>query len=159
MNRALVCTCLFALLVASSPAAADSRSTGSLGLGLVVGDPTGLTAEYYPRSPGFGQAVEVTLGLDTFDHGHTYVHVIWKLYLAQLARGRSVDVPIYTGVGPWLAEGGNDDFSLGARIPFGIALDFKAAPLQVFLELAADFQLVHDFDIDVEGAAGFRYYF
>ena len=159
MIRVSACSCLLVLLAVTAPAAAESRATGSLGIGLVVGDPTGLTVEYYPRSPGFGQAVEVTLGLDTFDDSHTYVHVIWKLYLAQLVRGASVDVPIYVGIGPWLAEGGNDDIYLGARMPFGIALDFKAAPLQVFLELALDAVLVDHFDVGVEGAVGFRYYF
>ena len=37
------------------------------------------------------------MGFDTFDDGHTYVHLIWKLYLAQLVRGGAhvCDVAVY----------------------------------------------------------------
>jgi len=160
MIRVSTCLCLLAILFGAAPVSANSRSGGALGVGLVVGEPTGITAEYYPRSPGFGQAVELTVGLDTFDDGHTYVHLIWKLYLTQLVRTSALDVPIYVGVGPWFAEGrGHDDIDIGGRMPFGIALDFRRAPLQVFLEIALQLEIVDDFHADIDCGLGFRYYF
>ncbi|RMH41687.1 MAG: hypothetical protein D6689_10360 [Deltaproteobacteria bacterium] len=150
-------------LAVPSSARAQRRAGGSLGLGLVVGDPTGVTLEYHRRRPGFGHAIELAVGLDTFDDSDVYVHLIWKFYLAELVRGSAVDVPIYTGVGPWIAEhdhaGHDGDIHVGGRMPFGIALDFRRAPLQVYFELALDLQLVHDVDLGVDGAIGFRWYF
>ena len=147
-------------LCAQTAYAQQHRPRGALGLGLSLGDPTGFTAEYYPRKPGFGQAVELTLGLDTFDDGNIYLHVQWKFYLADLARGSAVDVPIYVGVGPWIAEGGND-LHLGGRAPFGIALEFRRTPLQLFFELALYLVVINDDpgDLDLGGTIGFRYFF
>lgn len=144
----------------SAPAAAQSRAGGTFGVGLVLGDPTGVTAEYNRRTRGFGNAIEAAVGIDTFDDDHLYAHLVWKFYLTEIARGRDIDVPLYAGVGPWLAEaGGDDDLHVGARAPFGIALDFRHAPVQVYFELAFVLRVVDDVDAGIGAALGFRYYF
>lgn len=148
------------ILAPVTQASAQSRAGGSFGLGLVVGDPTGITGEYNRRTRGFGNAIELTLGIDSFDNDHAYGHLIWKFYLTEIVRGRDIDVPLYAGVGPWFAEaGGNDDVHVGARVPFGIAMDFRNAPVQVFFELAFVLRVVHDVDAGIGAALGFRYYF
>ncbi len=155
------CAVVAAVVLCGQTAHAQKqRPRGALGLGLSLGDPTGITAEYYPQQPGFGHAIELTLGLDTFDDGNVYAHLQWKFYLAELARGRSVEVPLYAGIGPWLAEGG-DDIILGARAPFGVAFEFRTAPLQLFFELALYLTVINgdEGDLDLGGAVGFRFFF
>lgn|GEM_PF-6513538 len=123
-----------------------------------------MTFEFANRGRGFGQAFEATVGLDTFDGG-AYVHFLWKFYLADVARTGTLTVPIYTAIGPWVADGdgrdddGEDDIDLGARMPFGIALDFNRVPLQVFFEIALLLEVVDDADLDIDGAVGFRWFF
>ncbi len=155
---------LASVVATTSGAVAEQRAGGSIGVGLSVGDPTGITGEYHRRTPGFGQALELTIGLEDFDdEDDFYAHLIWKFYITELLRHADFDVPIYTGVGPWISEdnGRDDDANLdiGARVPFGIAMEFRRAPIQVFFELALEVQLIDDFGIDIEGAIGFRYFF
>jgi hypothetical protein len=77
--------------------------------------------------------------------------------VAEVARGRTVTVPVYVGVGPFVAE--HRDVDVGARFPFGVAFDFRTAPLELFVELALALRLVHDVDLDLAPALGFRFYF
>jgi hypothetical protein len=157
---AAVAVAVVVVVVTTTAVAAEpQRPRGAFGLGLSVGDPTGITAELYPRSPGVGQAVEVTLGLDAFDDNNVYAHVQWKYYVADLVRGAQVDIPVYLGIGPWIADYG--DIAVGARAPFGAAFEFKRAPIQVFLELALYVAVIADDsgDAGVGAALGFRYFF
>lgn len=155
---------LVSVAAATSPALAEERAGGAIGLGLSIGDPTGITGEYHRRAPGFGHALELTIGIENFGDGDDfYAHLIWKFYITELLRHADFDVPIYTGVGPWIS-GDNDrdndtNLDIGGRVPFGIAMDFRKAPIQVFFEVAVEAQLIDDFGIDIEGAIGFRYYF
>lgn len=147
-------------LVVAAPVAAEPRDH-QLGLGLSVGQPTGITGEYRLSD---AQSLELTLGLDTFDDGDTYIHLMWKIYLAELARSGDLSVPVYVGVGPFLFEHGPefaDDVGLGARAPFGLALEFTKAPLQVYFEIALLVALIDgdEGDLDIDGAIGFRYWF
>lgn len=157
----------FALATVALPtsgARAEQRAGGAIGVGVSLGDPTGVTAEYHRRTPGFGQALELSVGVEAFNRADDfYVHLIWKFYITEVVRHSDFDVPVYTGIGPWISEdnGRDDDDNpdIGARLPLGIAMDFRRAPLQVFFELAAEVQLLDDFGIDLEGAIGFRYFF
>jgi len=140
------------LLVASGTARAEG---GPLGIGLVVGEPTGVTGMYRFSEAA---ALDVSLGIDVFDDDGFYVHGVVDFFFPDLLRGGSVGLRPYIGVGGFLADA-NDDLALGARAPFGLSLDFAAAPFQVYGELALDLLIVPDVDLDLGGAVGFRYFF
>jgi len=135
----------------SAPARAES---GAFGLGLIVGQPTGLTGAYELSDR---TAIDAALGLAIFDDRDFYVHVEFLWYLPTLLRGDGVELSAYLGIGGFLVT--HDDPVIGARAPFGLSLDFSAAPLQLFLEASVLLSVVPDFHGDVRGAAGFRYYF
>lgn len=154
---------LSALLVTvatSSPAAAQERGRGKFGLGVVLGSPTGLSMEFRLAS---SSALHVAVGLEGLnDEGRDddfYVHVVWKFYLAELARTPDFSLPLYVGVGPYLANIGNDNIALGARGPVGIAFAFNSVPIDIFLEVALLLNVVEDVDVGVGAALGFHYFF
>lgn len=135
---------------------------GDIGLGIVLIRPTGLTLEI-EMGP---TAIEIAAGLEDFDdddNDQFYAHLTWKAYLADLTNGRgSVRLPIYLGIGGFGQEAGNDDFILGARAPLGLNIDFRSAPIHLFLEGALELALVDpadDIDLDLTGAVGFRFFF
>ena len=154
---------VFAILC-SLPRPAAARRT-NFGLGIVGGDPTGLTGELV-----FGRrtSMDFTVGLDTFDDDAVYVAADYLIRVVDLAPRGSVGIPLYLGFGAFVVDydrGNNDDLIVvGPRVPFGLQLDFRAVPLVVFAELAVRFYMISnhergDDDSDVDGSIGFRIYF
>jgi hypothetical protein len=78
-----------------------------------------------------------------------------------------VGVPIYLGVGGVIAgprSNFGDNLALGVRVPFGLAIQFRRAPVQLFFELAVRLLFVREgnnnYDrTDLTGGLGFRVYF
>jgi hypothetical protein len=148
----IVITAFAALLWSSAPARAESGN--GFGLGLIVGQPTGITA-------GFGLSdntmIDAALGLDWINDRDLYVHVEFDYYLPTLIKGSSVDLNAYLGIGGFVVN--HKDVGIGARAPFGLSLDFASVPLQIFGEAVLLVPLIPDVDLSVRGAVGFRYWF
>lgn len=169
--RALILTAVAAATLLSALPDAEARRSRSarprsktLGLGLILGAPTGLSGEL---NLGGQTSLDFAVGLDAFNERDLYFHIDYLVYLVNLANGGSVDVPIYLGVGGFAwdhDDAGGDNFHLGARVPFGIALALRRAPVQFFFEVALRVILIegdnHDHRlIGVSGGLGFRVYF
>lgn len=163
------------LLASASPADAKARkrfrTDKEFGIGLMVGAPSGLAAKLYLDAP-----LAIQFGLGSSHYGHHYndrrhyhnhgVHfhadVLWHPVV--LARSRSLQLPLYIGVGGQINNHGYDDRDddhshIGARVPFGLALDFNRVPLDVFFELAFALDFGHDSHSYLTGSLGARYYF
>jgi hypothetical protein len=171
--RGLWAVLALVVVVAAWPARAEARGGGpfskDVGLGLEVGFPTALTLELkLSRQTG----LDIAIGLDDFDNDDSlYLHVDYLVYLVDLAGGGGrIGVPLYLGVGPMLytrdydnRDDRFDDFNFGLRVPFGLALAFRTAPVQIFAELAIGLLLVDEYDNNdntwLGGAVGFRVYF
>jgi len=142
------------LLLAVLWSGSARAEAGSFGLGLIVGQPTGLTGAYELSD---NTAIDAALGLALFDDRDFYLHVEFLYFLPTLVSGGDFDLRAYLGIGGWVVT--HNDPVLGARAPFGLSLDFANAPLQIFLEASVLLALVPDVGGDVRGALGFRYYF
>jgi hypothetical protein len=138
-------------LLWSAPARADK---GEFGLGLIVGQPTGLTAAF-----GLSEntAIDAALGLALFDGRDFYLHVEFLYVLPTLVNESAFDLNAYLGIGGWFVAAG--EAVIGARAPFGLSLDFNNAPIQIFAELSVLLAIAPGTDGAIRGAAGFRYYF
>lgn len=142
------------LLLAVLWSGSARAESGSFGLGLIVGQPTGLTGAYELSD---NTAIDAALGLALFDDRDFYLHVEFLYFLPTLVSGGDFDLRAYLGIGGWVVT--HNDPVLGARAPFGLSLDFASVPLQIFLEASVLLALVPDVGGDVRGALGFRYYF
>src|SRR5512139_2585377 len=116
-------------LATSPPAAAEhkqvrlSESPHGLGLGIILGEPTGLALMGRPKA-GNG-AFDGALAWSVPDH-RFHVHADWLLTLATYRdpEAPTVSIPFYTGIGPrlrvgWGGDPGSDAALLGIRVPFG----------------------------------------
>lgn len=158
------------LLFATSLAHAGATGRSGKGLGLSLGDPTGLNFKAFI---GRGTAIDATLGLGFIGGRHLALNlgVLWQKPLGHLG-GAPVDW--YWGLGGKLGlydndhshDHGNghhhhddDELRLGARAPIGVSVMFRKVPLDLFLEIAAGLWIVEDVDLDLDGAIGFRFWF
>jgi len=168
------------LLAAAGTARAQAQSGRPFGLGLVLGEPTGLTSKLYLSSP---VALQFGLGwMDTFDnYDGLYVNVDVLWHPAVITRQPAFTMPFYIGVGGRLLDHRwcyyydpprycNDyhDTHLGVRVPFGLLMDFNRIPMDLYFELAVVVDLIYfdEYDpiddhrrVDLNGGIGARYYF
>jgi hypothetical protein len=167
----------FVLVLVLAPGRAEARryyggsvdgapGTRTFGIGIMVLQPTALSMEL--KLSG-SSGLDFAVGFNNFDeHDGGYFHFDYLVYLADLSRGGSVAVPFYLGIGLALWDyddrfDNNDNLDGGLRIPFGLAISFRSAPVKFFGELALRFQFIDENDnndnFDLTGAIGFRVYF
>jgi hypothetical protein len=149
----------------TAPGADEGRPTekGTLGLGIIIGEPTGITAKLYLEDD---QAIQGAIGgsfiVDAWQVNAEYVLHPWIL------QDRDTFVlPVYVGPGVRFMrynEGRDSDnahYAVGLRAVVGLLFDFKNVPLDVFVELGG--VLEYDFSdgagIGGNIGAGIRYYF
>ncbi|MEO8703963.1 MAG: hypothetical protein ABI867_28190 [Kofleriaceae bacterium] len=149
--RTLVLT--FLVLVATQGAA-----RADFGIGLFVGEPTGLDLkiDLQPRS-----AIDIVLGVVSINDGGrdvSYGHLTY-LYTLTVARGRTVRIPLRLGIGASLFGVTEDNTQLAARVPFELGLRFRRSPLEIYGEIAFVLRLIDDVDTNIDGGIGLRLYF
>jgi hypothetical protein len=153
-------------LVATAPAPASAQQPiekGVLGAGLIVGEPTGVSAKYYLADD---RAVDLAIGGAIIGRG-VQVHGDFLWHPVILEQKESFALPLYFGVGARILNhdggGGDEDhIRIGLRAPVGILFDFTRIPVDVFAEVAGvlDYRTSGDaLGLDINGGIGARYYF
>ena len=152
-----------------SAAASEVATSKKLGIGGMLGAPTGLSLKYY-ISPK--HALDFGVGLGFWGHAALYVHGDYKFHF-MLTKHSAFDLPLYIGVGVKLTVWFNDHdhhywgdndahggyLGVGVRVPIGIAFNLNKLPLDVFLEIVPGVGLFPGIGAFVDGAVGVRYYF
>jgi hypothetical protein len=134
---------------------------GAFGLGIVLGEPTGVCGKLYIRND---QAIAVAAGA-TFISAGLQLTGDYLFHPAILQDRDSFVMPFYVGPGIRFIDytGTNGYFAVGIRGVIGLAFDFKTAPIDVFVEAAlvleTGFDKAHEGDAAINAGAGVRYYF
>lgn len=163
MARVVLALCV---ILAASPAVAedDGRAEkGTLGAGIIIGEPTGISAKLYVKDD---QAIQAAAGF-AFVGGGIHVHADYVFHPLILQSRDSFVLLAYLGPGLRLIQyrdGRETSYAaLGIRGVGGLLFDFKNNPLDAFVEVAG--VLEYGFDDDegfgpaLNAAAGVRYYF
>jgi len=146
-----------------------SSEKGVFGVGLVVGEPTGVAAKLYVHSDS-DLAIAAAVG-PAFGAGGLHIHadLLWHPWI--LTREPRFVLPAYVGVGIRLLDHHrnpeDDDFHFGPRAVGGVLFDFTDVPIDAFAEVAGVLEYrTGGNDPDHKGAAitlnagiGARYYF
>lgn len=166
----LVFFVLVALPISFAHAAAGRA--GRFGLGLVLGEPTAISAKYWLNSQ---TAIDAGLAYD-FDDSFTifgdYLHHWQGAFSGQPARFVRELTP-YLGIGGLFRNVQEHHYYdrhhryyhehrvnyLVLRIPVGIEWTPSDIPIGVFLELVPGIYIAPDVDAAVMGGIGIRYYF
>jgi len=148
-------------LIATSVFAQDNK----LGLGLIVGEPTGLSVKYWLDDE---HAVDGTAAWSFWDGDGFQLHsdFLWHNFdLLDDPGGLDGKLPVYYGVGARLTfrddEGRHEDTDhtvFGIRAPLGLSYLFDGKPFDVFLEIAPILDLTPDVELNFSIALGMRFY-
>lgn len=155
MRKLLPAALVFGIVLAAraTPARAD------FGLGLFVGDPTGLDVKI---GLGSRSALDIVLGFNTYRDGRSNYGHLTYLVTPLIGHGDAVLVPLRFGIGAAL-YGTSDDLDFAVRAPFEIALRMRRAPLEFYGEIALALTLLDpgedSLQTDVQGGLGLRLYF
>jgi len=169
--RGLLATAVaFAGLVhAAAPASADEYAEkGTVGLGIILGEPTGVSAKLYLGGRS-NTAIDFAAGSAVVGGGlQAHSDFLWHPWI--LTEEEKFVLPAYVGVGLRVLDADRgrtaSDFHVGLRLVVGMVFDFKTIPLDGFVEVAGvgDYVFSDDPDIkgpgvDLNGGAGARYWF
>jgi len=149
-------------LLALTPATALASGGGPFGLGIIIGDPSGLSGKL--KLDGT-HAIDGALAFSAVDDV-LYVHADYLFHAAPLrAQGLSGHrFTPYVGIGGFIGvidEGKKDrdtDSAVGARVPLGIAWE-PPIPIDVFLEVVPLMRIVPETDAGLDVGLGVRYFF
>jgi len=151
----------------------------TFGLGLELGEPTGLNGKYF-----FGPRTALDFGLGWIYQHYYYgdglnVYADILFHPTSLVSAEAFELPFYVGgglrfwnfdycepvPGPDVCYRGS---TFGLRIPFGIAFDFNNVPLDIFLQLVPVIDFVNGdyYDryrdrshVGIDFSLGFRFWF
>jgi hypothetical protein len=145
------------------PATGESRPAdkGTLGIGLIVGEPTGITAKLYLSDD---RAIQGALGASFIGGGYE-LHGEYVLHPWILQDRDSFVLPVYLGPGVrfidyYSGRGSDSHFAIGARGVIGMLFDFKEVPLDVFVEAGGgvEYDFTEHWEPVLNAGAGVRYY-
>ncbi|GAB6088932.1 hypothetical protein JCM12856_05250 [Spirochaeta dissipatitropha] len=147
---------LFAMLFllplsVSAEAAGDHRLAG---IGIVLGEPTGISATIRPgTSVGYDFAAAWSFSGDP----SLYFHATAHFPFAELEIDSPHFLGFYWGVGPVARVANN--FTLGVRFPLGMTYQFVNAPFELFTEIALGMLIFPDTRPQSGAGLGIRYQF
>jgi hypothetical protein len=152
-----------ATAAAAPPPALDGAAQG-LGMGLVAGDPSGLSLSYRP--PSADAYLQGAAGWSVSDETLSFnVDYLYTVAVFDSPDDPALTFPVYVGVGA-RARLGEDRAveavgrasSLGLRVPFGIAFTPQTVALDVFIEVVPTLVLLPETAIRLSGGIGVRVY-
>ncbi len=152
---AIVVTILVGMVVAA-PAAKADHDTGPFGLGIIIGEPTGVSAKLFLSG---SNAIDAAVAWSLSGNNNLQIQADYLYHRYELIKVSKGQLPVFFGIGGRFALRDNADDILGIRIPVGIAYEFANHPFDLFGEIVPIFDITPDTDFDLEGAIGARYYF
>lgn len=140
-----------AAVVFLGAAAAEAQD---FGLGLVLGEPTGVSWKWWQSSRG---ALAGALAW-SLDDDRLHINVDYLVHQFGDIRVREGRMAWYYGIGGRLNLRHNRN-RFGVRVPLGLDYTFERAPIDIFLEIAPTLELVPETDVDFDAVIGARYFF
>jgi len=121
----------------------------SFGLGIILGEPTGLSAKLYT---GSNNAFDFAVAWSFKGSGNLLLQAdyVWHSSLAR-------ELALYYGIGGTITFA--DDPNVGVRVPVGLDYVFTSAPIDIFVELVPVLNLIPSTNFELNGGVGIRFWF
>jgi hypothetical protein len=149
------------MVVTLAVAPAAIAETSTFGLGMIVGEPTGVGAKLHLNS---GNALAFGLAWSLSDENELHVQVDYLYHNFGLFEVEEGELPLYFGIGGRIKINEDKphedrDDNVGVRFPVGVSYIFEGAPFDAFVEIVPILDLHPDTDFDLNGAIGARFWF
>jgi hypothetical protein len=150
-------TFAFALCaLATGGAMAQPGGAGPFGIGIIIGEPTGIDAKYYLSREN---AIEAAAAWSLESDNTFQIQVDYLFHKYDLIKVEQGELPLYFGFGGRLAIRENEDDLIGIRFPVGLDYNFAGAPIDIFGAIVPILELAPSTDFELEGAIGARFFF
>jgi hypothetical protein len=147
---------LLTLAVLLGAAAPGMANDSGFGLGVIIGEPTGLSLKAWTAATTAVQG-GVAWSLSGDNDLHLQADFLRHDFgLITVSKGR---LPLYYGIGGRLKFRENRDDKIGIRVPVGLDYLFTDARFDIFVEIVPILDLAPDTDFDLSAALGGRFYF
>jgi hypothetical protein len=150
VNRIKSLSLLFLLFFVSI---VNAQSSGP-GLGIIVGEPTGISFKYWTGST---TAFDAALAWSFTDESAFHIHGDYLFHNMRLISVPEGMLPFYYGIGARIKTANKT--KLGIRVPLGLTYLFQSAPIDIFLEIVPILDLTPKTDFAINAALGARYFF
>jgi hypothetical protein len=142
------------LAVTSTSVLNAQTSSGDLGLGIIVGEPTGISGKMFV---GDNKAFDFGAAWSFGNNSSLHLHADYLIHRFDLIEVDSGRLPLYYGLGARLRFA--NDAHVGIRIPIGLSYYFENDPLEIFFEIVPVLDLSPSTNFSGNGGFGIRYYF
>lgn len=150
MKKLQVLTSLGALLLSLS-----AFAVGDIGVGLMLGYPTGVTAKKILAN---GQAVDAGAGFSIGGNNTFQIHADYLFNKQDALYWNDKDpLDLYFGLGGRMRFA--DEIEFGLRLPFGMAYFLNERSLELFTELAPIVNFIPSSNLQAQFVVGGRIYF
>ena len=144
---------ILALLLIAT--AATHASENKLGLGVMIGNPTGLSGKYWLNGE---RAVDAGLAYSFGKHSDVSLHSDYLLHKEGfLVFNDQHPLDLFYGIGGRMEFA--DDLEIGVRVPVGVAHRLEGQQAELFGEVAPIIDLISKTGLEIHIAVGGRYYF
>ena len=147
--------CMIGILYLAAHQTSYSQEKG-FGLGIIVGEPTGLSGKYWLDSVN---AVDFAIGYSLVkDQRGFSLHADYLYNLGEIIPNFE-KFPLYYGFGVRLRTKEHSEGSFGARGVLGILWFNEKNRFDIFFEIAPVFNLLPSTSLSLDAGIGARYYF
>ncbi len=156
MKRLLLPIVVTVLGLVSGTAGAQS---GDAGLGIIVGEPTGISGKLFLSNR---DAVDAGLAWSLAEDSRLHLHADYLRHNFRVLQDEldisEGQLPLYYGIGGRVRVD-EDDTRLGIRFVLGVSYLFEDAPFDAFIEMAPIMDLVPETELNANAGIGFRFWF
>lgn len=153
MSKRFLTILFFVLLFTCANNFAQDKN---FGIGIILGEPTGLSGKYWISED---KAFDAALAYSFLDDNKSLAFHADYLYHLNGIIDRHYKMPLYYGFGVRFRLRENKDNSFGVRGVIGLIVYLREAPVDIFFEVAPVFRLLPNTNIDFDIAIGARYFF
>lgn len=150
-------TLLFALAVSVAALSVTTVQAKTFGLGLIIGEPTGLSAKYWLNERNALDAA-VAWSFEGNDSFHLHANYLFHNY-SLINQPATASVPVYYGIGARVKNRSNRSDKVGVRIPLGVSYIFNDHPFDLFAEIVPIVDVSPSSGFSLNAALGTRFYF
>jgi len=142
------------LIILGCLAGLSFGKNGDIGLGLILGEPTGASAKWWT---GKTTAFDAGAAWSFVSGGFFQVHGDFLFHNFDLFQVETGKLALYYGFGGRVKLA--DQTIVSVRVPIGISYQFEKTAIELFLEVVPMLDIVPATEVGIAGGAGFRYFF
>lgn len=135
--------------------AAERDDGGRLGLGVMFGEPTGLSGKLWTSAR---TAFDIGAAWSFQGKGHFHLHADYLIHNFRYFEVDKGSLPFYLGIGGRIRFH-DEKNKIGVRFVAGLEYFMEEWPIAFFVEVAPILDLAPETEGDINGGLGIRFYF